>query len=442
MKKIYRNILLSLAALGFLVVTPVIILYALGYRPGGQTGVLFVETVPRGASVSVDGKFIGASPEAKGNMAAGTAVLEITRASYQPWKKTVLISPSQSTEFRAIRLFLKQPVIQQIAAEVDSFSLSPNRGLLAVLNSRQTLYVIDADGEEVAVPNLLPSAPSQLLWSPDSTLILLQYSDDTLQLFDIATGTLTPLPVGKITAARNVFWDPRIPGRLFVLKEDGTLIAYEHSRQAQITLAEGIVTYAVSNRHIYTINQRNILARLTLQGETLNESLVILEQPVERMFISSLGHIALLFKDRRLSLLPANAAGLLDVAGNVQAAGFSPDGTMLYVQPGQHELFVFNVDNERLAHTPLKQLHLITRLSQPINHPQWFAGGQHLIFQVADQIVVSEIDTRDYPVTETLDSTNLGNAQVSVGLDGEVLFYLKRLNDSIDLVKTAIVSES
>lgn len=442
MQKSYRNVLLSLAALGFLVVTPFIVLYALGYRLGGQTGVLFVETFPRGAMVSVDGKFIGDSPEAISNMPAGAAVLEVSREGYRPWKKSIEISPRESAEFRAIRLFLEEPAIHQLVAEIDSFSLSPNRNLLAVLDSRETLHILDADGEEVVVPILLPVAAFQLLWSPDSTLILLQYPDDTLQVFDVATGTLTPLPVGRITAARNVSWDPRIPGRLLVLQEDGTLTAYDHSRQVQRILAEDIVTYAVSNRHIYTINQQSVLSRLTLQGETLNESLVTLEQPVERMFISSRGHIAILFQDRRLSLLPGGSGDPLVVGDHVQTAGFSPDGTMLYVQPDQHELFVFNVDNERLTHIPLKQLHLITRLSQPINHPQWFAGSQHLIFQVADQIVVSEIDTRDHPVTATLDSTNLGNALVNVGQDGEVLFYLKNQGDSSHLVRAQIVAEN
>jgi WD40 repeat protein len=126
------------------------------------------------------------------------------------------------------------------------------------------------------------------------------------------------------------------------------------------------------------------------------------------------------------------------IASELEAAGWSPNGRMLFVQSDAHSLQVYNVRDERWS-LSREELHLVQRLSRPITSVQWFAGGRHLLYQVNDEIVISEIDTRDHPITYQVDSVNLGDAQAAVGEDGEVLFFLKNQHGSRDLIAAELI---
>ena len=103
-------------------------------------------------------------------------------------------------------------------------------------------------------------------------------------------------------------------------------------------------------------------------------------------------------------------------------------------------MYVYNVADERHGSIPIGQQQLVVRLSRPIHDIQWFAGGGHLIFQVDDELVLAEIDTRDHVRTYTLDSTNLGESQTEVGEEGRQLFYLKNNGGSTALVSLMLTA--
>ena len=111
---------------------------------------------------------------------------------------------------------------------------------------------------------------------------------------------------------------------------------------------------------------------------------------------------------------------------------------MLLVQHDDTSLHIMNVYDERISYIPLLDLHLVTRLSRPIRNPQWFAGGRHLIYQVDDEIMITEIDTRDQPLTYLVDTTNLGDANITVGAQGDIVFYLKKTAQAYRLVQAIL----
>jgi hypothetical protein len=177
---------------------------------------------------------------------------------------------------------------------------------------------------------------------------------------------------------------------------------------------------------------------LTLQGERVR--VIPLETTVSRLTTTPDGVIAVWDEQGRLSTI-TDQETVQEVASSAERAGFSPDGQLLYVQTDSTSLHVVNLSDQRLRHLPLERLNLALRLSNPIRDPQWFAGGHHLLYQVEDEIIITEIDTRDHPISYTVDATNIGQSHAAVGQDGERIFYLRQNTAGPELVVMPLVVE-
>ncbi|MBI3255402.1 MAG: PEGA domain-containing protein [Candidatus Andersenbacteria bacterium] len=120
MNRSFRLALLFVSLLLFLVITPFVVLYAIGYRISPQearaipVGVLLLETIPRRADVYLENTFIGRTPRAVPNIPPGSAFVSLRKDGYISWEKHVPINATLTSEFRHIRLFPKAPTRQTI----------------------------------------------------------------------------------------------------------------------------------------------------------------------------------------------------------------------------------------------------------------------------------------------------------------------------------------
>ncbi|MBI4022302.1 MAG: PEGA domain-containing protein [Candidatus Andersenbacteria bacterium] len=440
MQKSYRQLLLFAATIVFLALAPLVVFYAMGYRladDAGESsiGVLLVETVPRRARISVNGRAVGTSPQSIANLPPGEVTVVVEKEGYKSWQKKVAINATEVTELRGIRLFPDTLQSRTLLQSVELYSLSPNRQLLAAY-SLGAVHIIDEDGSPLIQPVLLPHRPQprELLWSPDSHSLLIIDSDEVRLL-----NTSLPTQLRVITElfrARDIVWDPRIPGRLLAVSPAGHLIAYQSTTNSAAPLAENVSTFATSSRHIFAVqtNQQHLTV-INVQGQPIRT--LTLPKKIKQLKVTPGGQAAVWYEDGSLAII-GEAGQLIPVAPAARSAGFSPDGQLLYVQTDDTSLHIFNISDERLRHIPLQQLYMVVRFSRPVRDPQWFAGGQHIMYQVEDEIIITEIDTRDHPVSYTADSTNLGSSRPSVGRDGDYLFYLKNYAGSSALVATAL----
>lgn len=446
MERYTRRILLGTALIAFIVIAPLVVLYAMGYRygfDGGErdsVGVLLVDSIPKWADVYIEGELNGRTPQSIPNLTPGLINVRVEKKGYRTWQKNVHIRPGRATEVRSIRLFPDRLHVDEIVKDVQEFNLSPNRSLLAVLDSRKVLHVISDTGQQVVSGILLPEQPRQMQWSPDSSYILIEYPHSVYAVINVTRTDGGYQIIPELVNEELVVWDPRVPGRLFVLGSDLTISSFNLATRDRATLVEHVRIFAISARHIYAVNTNNVIGVYNLQGQFQRTIDVRLAKQVERLLVTPAGNIAIVFTDSSLVYLNEDEE-LVQVHKSVDLASWSPDGKMLLIKPVHNELYVYNAANERLAHIPLEELYLVVRFSRTISHPQWFAGGQHVLFQLDDEIVITEIDTRDMPASVTIDSTNTGDAQVTVGEDGEVIYYLKRNNGRSDLVATSLVAD-
>ncbi len=450
MKKVHRRVLLFISILAFLLLTPLVVLYGIGYRAQFNNvdplpvGVILVETEPKGADVLVNGTLIGRSPEALPNLPKGNVTVTVKKEGYATWEKTVAVEPGHAVEMRDIRLFPTKPTVTTLKSEASLFSMAPNRILLAVVTKNNMLSIIDQNNAAIGRSLILKSIPKSLLWSPGSDNIIINNIDGSTFLVSVGrSNTIEELPL--LQSARDIVWDQKIPGRLLFANAKNQLIAYNIRGNGLLIIAKDASSFSTSSRHIFVLNRDNSIQAYTLQGDPVRTDLVAPTGRIAALFVTPQGAIAyrmaddsiwvnILSDDKRTSQPVESKL----VSATSQSIGWSPDGQMIYVQTDANSLYVYNVSDER-AITPLQELHLITRLSRPISSPQWFSGGRHLIYQVADEILITEIDTRDRPITYQMDTTNLGEANATVGHDGQSVYYFKKNESVRDLVQANLI---
>lgn len=439
MKRLHRRLLFFVSTLIFLALAPLVILYAMGYRTLATTvdpipvGVVLLETFPRRATATVNDRDVGRTPRTVPNIAAGDVHITLRKEGYKSWEKTVVVKPGLATELRGVRLWLAERTPHVLVSGAERVSLSPNRQLVAVYFGNKTLQIFDQDGEPVSARANLRRSPQALLWAPDNATILLQNHDLSHDIFTLAA---PPRRALALTGAVALAWDPRIPGRLIVQSQSGTLRAYHTITQASSTIATRVTHFGLSSRHIYVVTSTGKINVYNLQGTFARTLPLVLAEPIERLLVTPEGRIAVVMKGK---LWVGRETGLVEVSTALDSVHWSPDGRTLLLQPDATSLYVYNEADERSA-IPLQELQLVARLSRPIKSPQWFAGGAHVLYQVEDEIKIIEIDTRDHAIEEVVDTTNLGEAHPMVGEDGEVLFYLKREAGQTNVVALRLVS--
>lgn len=444
MDLIYRKILLLAALVVFAVIAPLVVFYAIGYRFSRPTqfpspvGVVMVDSIPSRATVQVDGHEVGTTPRAVSGLPPGNVHVLVQYPGYLPWKKTMRVEPTLVTESRSIRLWPDMPPRQILASPVNGYVLSPNRHLLAVRLGQRQLAVYDQEGNLVIPAINLAGALDTMLWSPNSAYLLLTSSTSAPQFFDLGNPAHGIQPVPGATGAKQLVWDSRIPARVLALSAAGELTAINLTSGASSRLGSDLAIMAPSSRRLYLAHARGQLTVQTLSGEQSAAISIPGDWQITRLLVTPGDQIAILLADHRLAV--RNRDSLFEVIANdVQDTGWSPDGQMLFIQTKPNELYVYNVANEGTSYIPLGQLHLVNRLSRPITHPQWFAGGAHLLYQVDDQLIITEIDTRDYPVSYTVDSTNRSDASAAVGEDGTVLYYLRNMRGRTSLMMSKLI---
>lgn len=440
MRKSYRRGLLIAATISFFTLAPLLVLYAMGYRlyygadGSVSVGVVVVETYPRRAEVTVDGTMYGKTPRAVANLRPGTATISITKEGYGAWQKTAQIEPGRTYELRDVRLFLENPNFTQLAENVHLFSIAPNRQLLAIVNEQRQITVTDDTGTVVAGPLKLPADISSMLWSPDSSMVALT-SHSSWWLLDLGQPTsIQPLP--SIQNSAQVMWDLRLPARLLVRTENGLVQGFSVRNGRREVLLKDVRMFTVSGRRLYAIHTSNSVAAYDLRGTKEEDLSIAVDQPILTVRVSARDHIAYTLADGSVWLRD-NTGGSAKISSDVQSLSWSPDGHIVLLAPDEQSLYVYNVSDERAA-VPLHELSLVARLSRAIISPQWYAGGRHILYQVDDEVLITEIDTRDRATTYQVDTTNNGKSSPAVNEDGSLVFYLKAVEGTTTLMAAEV----
>jgi hypothetical protein len=432
----------------FVIVLPLIILYATGYRYNvkkhrlEKTGIIVIESNPPGATIRLNDREIGVTPRRVLGIRPDEYTVTLTRAGYFPWEKSLTVSSNATSFANNITLFRQSQPELKIAGEISLFSANPNRTFLlaAVKNSDtidHTVYATDLRTLVTTPIETLPVATTSALafggWSAQANYAAMYTATTTEQtfIFDSQFQTLTPLSRITTQSFTDLHWDSQNPSRLYLLN-DKSLTQIDLDTRTSRTLAVGPFTdIQIHGQTIYTLQsdpEGTVLARYATDQPQIVVAAVRLPTagpyrfgPTERNLITITNAAT-----RELLVITPDVFGDAPIAehilfqGRADAAHWSSNGSRLLLQ---NDVELSIVDPQTHAQET------ITRHSAPILDADWYTDGAHIIYRLDNSIRTIEAlsNSKNNLVLATLDELS----GLALSTSGDVLYLPGRLGDQV-----------
>lgn len=383
-----RTIFLWTCILAFFIIAPTIVFYTAGYRWNPKKGAVerngtfIIDTQPSGAQIFLNGDFMSEkSPYTFKNLAPGTYHVSLQLAGYHAWEKTLEIKPERVTFANNIHLWMSSEPELVSSGHFERFEASPN-GKYAVAFSfdgvTSSLVLIET-------PSMRTSFIFSDLSSPD---------------------------------VRNIEWNDASSGLLVRLVSGGARAVSLDGSTTSVALPQGeyrwegddIVGVFRGERYVYSM--RNDV----VQREVLNKGVRDVQGSYEIVsFVGSASYgLRSISKPDRVFGLPSGdwtfesskEGRLFFRSGSdwmefdpkeedASAHRFTSDEKPLFMKTDAVLRFV-TVRNGELFLTEMgKDPELLLRRSSDIVGVAWHRLGRDVFFATKNDVVVTELDSRD-----------------------------------------------
>jgi len=237
--RILRKILFYLFFALYLVLCPLIILYAFGYvftpkveEGFVKTGLVHVETLPANALLSIaNRRYTEKTPATIRNLFAGAYEVKVSLRGYRPWARKVQVTPGKAVNFEKVLLVPQKLKVRTLTAGTFEDLLPvPGTRYLLLKGSGQAGDLKVFDWKNEAVRPLLPEGSSlgsakfvRIFMAKESALVLLQVKSSEGMKFLACpldkdkpeVKDLSSLFAGR--EPREVLWEGNRPDHLFAL---------------------------------------------------------------------------------------------------------------------------------------------------------------------------------------------------------------------------------
>jgi hypothetical protein len=387
MSKKSRYLLLAVGFVLFLILAPLLVMYAGGivYNPSEhafvKTGLLSIRSDPKSAQVFLDGKL-------KRNSAGDLKFLlpkeyEITlkKTGYYDWDKRLSVDAGQVTwaspSFGKVYLFKNNLRPENVGSNVMDFDIQNNR-LAYITSAGLTFSSLDKGSQNQNYS--LPKPVNSLKLAPSGRYAVLADEKNTLLLFDSETGKFTDL-TGVFDSGSQLKFSPQ--NELFILDKDSL---YRFSLGQKQLVLKNVLAFGFEADNLYYVkktengNELLLATTASAEGQLLKSSLPDFESG--DLFVTFDKQIILLADQTLYSV----NSGMLQLASGVSVLNFNPDhATLVFVHGSELDDYNF------LSH----QLEFITRSEKIITQPN-LPPQLGNAFYVSDNTFSGiELDTRD-----------------------------------------------
>jgi len=448
MNKKSKNALFWICLILFLIATPAILFYCLGYRIDFlgegivKTGALYLKTAPKQAQISLDDKI-----KQKTDFFFGTALIEnllpqdyrikIEKQGYQAWEKTLSIEEGQATEAKNITLVPEKLDLEVLNQNVVDFWFSPNNQKIILkektfdeqgIEKGWNLKLFDAENKIKApifeaserkesllsFPSEQENIPSGSIFEQQSVLLNLEWSANSKKillktelggekqhfLLDLET---MPVKIEMLEFLKDwefiPFFHPDNDQKLILEEknEKGLITLWESNLKGELSqkIINGAVSFAVSDKNIIWLDQNGSLQKSNVQGQTQAMSLAPLNtEEINDYEIIMLDSDIFVLRNKTLWFFDSANRIFKTIGDNVNDFVVSPNKKKLcFWNDFQSEIFFF----EQETRQPLRKKEskiLLIRFSQKIQDFFWW-NDHYLIFKTQETIKVIEIDDRN-----------------------------------------------
>jgi len=373
----------------FLVIAPLLIFYALGYRYNWtnrnieKNGALYVKSYPRNADIFIDNKKIKQkTPTQFVEISSGKYDVAVQKDQYVTWTKKLEIRSGETTFAEDIVLFLAERKKTELSGGGSKWIINKQKSQYGFLDTENNLTITDIEQEKTFVVFKFDKQYQLIDWSPDNQEILLQLNN-IYYLFNLNQKNIKPL---KINNVDKIIWDNNDQGLIWYQKNNKIFRHY-------ISLANGVdealdmetifSDFDLAGDYILALTQDNKnyqfqkIRKNSLEIidsiSNINQGQIKAWQADEELSIFSLGaSFYVKKKDNNPVVIPHTIADI-------------HDDRILYTNGYETSLYNFKEEWSTL----------IDRSTKIVTDILWHPNGSYFLSESNDQTVITEIDGRD-----------------------------------------------
>jgi len=434
-RKTRRFIVAGLILL-FLVIAPLLIFYARGYRYDfadktvEQVGMIMVSFDPTTATARVNGEVANFDITALGydrfpNLVPGQYHTEVSQDGYHTWSKNLEVVPEVVTWTRYVTLFLSDPAPQNLINldKITAQDFSPDRQWVCAAGANQDQPVINIysleneQAETLALADIVPRLKSTQLnitdvsFAPDSNHLLLTIEDKkNNKQFVVFSRELSseepPVILNDIiNQIEEAHWHPDNSAILYTMRGQELFRMAPYSGQEPKRLASQVLGFDANIAGLFFIRPREdqvrtepqaTLGRMELDGsspEILSEDIELTDS--YEIKTSAAKRLAVLTDTGHLYTILPETEKTERIAVDASRMEWSLDNDE---EDSTDELLLYSNDHEIYTYDPLIQnSEVITRYTEIIENAFWYTGNyKYIVFTVGGRIKIIELDERDH----------------------------------------------
>lgn len=419
MTKQTRFIIFIICIILFLVFTPYILLYSLGYKIDFKkmelhtTGGIYVKAWPTGAEVFIDsilGQKTGLFNDSvfMQNLTPDMHNVLVKKTGYFDYEKNIPVVGKEVTKLENVLLIKQNLAFEQLSTNVKSYSLSPNgKNLLLYknINKKITLENLDlTNASQIIKTNysLLNQAGeiTSFIWSGDSSKVILTLKNNTkisYYYLDLSATINPSLIIFLDKNSQDINFNPQNNQQLFYLKNNQLFhynILPNASALPALAILKTVVGYKLENNTIIWLSQDGNLFTSDFQGNLIS-TLSLIPYSINKVnfYEIFLANQNIFVKDNNtLLLLNPKTKTLENFYNPVKDFKISPNGQkMVYYNDYEILLYILSPETKKV---------FLNRFSEKITNCFWL-NSDYLVFKTEDKadsgqakIKISEIDTQ------------------------------------------------
>jgi len=445
-----RNILF-IAFIGlFVIITPLVMLYAAGYEFNWEakkiqkTGTLNIITDPKGAKVYLDGKvltetslasFINKArpvytPAKIKNLLPGEYLVKLEAEGYWPWEKKADIYPGEALNLDKIILIKKDLPILAAAEALTGAITSPDRDkFLCLAGDKCGIFSLSGDNFSI-----LPGESCKgknIVWSRDGSKILIGE-----KLYDLAAGgPENALDLAKIIpkTARLYSFDSANSAKLYFFDNKSlNLYSYGEAQANPVQKISGSLDdYSVNGNELRMVSRAADKAFLIIYDLSQGKDIRRIELPYSegyKLKKSNNSLVSLLDEKRNILYIidPLSRAPSKETIENVKVLYWMDENNLLYAN--DFEIWKINASSGNKE--------LFTRLSDPIKDVIWHPSGDFIIYSTANSLNLLETSGSERKVIELVKLDQV--SAPALDKNGEIIYFYGAIREKKGIYKLRI----
>lgn len=421
MNLLYRRILYITFIIAFLILAPLLLMYANGYRydfkQGAvtKTGVLILESKPQKVNVYINNELKYTKTPINGdNLTPGLYDIKVAKNGYYPWEKKLKIENNLTTFAQDVILFKKSQGVKIINGNFNDFTVSKDSEKIITLWQDETTaeiweYKLKEQSNKLLLRNSINDSEIKLgQWSKNNKNLILNNYDKIkkennyfiIKFKESFWSNEDEIEVTKINElinepVANIKWDDKEDGVIYANTKnslykinllDKITKKISNDKTSDFIVYDKILTYNTELSCLIEIDKNQINA----QDSIKDDCVYYLKDAKDYQLISSpQGLITLVSPTLKNTLVvDLNKKNKIFQTQNENIKWNSASNKMLYYN--DIEIGTFSPGHQH----PYKN-EVIGRYGQEIKKVLWYPSNHHLIILFNDNLKIVELDTRD-----------------------------------------------